>query len=114
MAMKVVVVLFLAMLVFLGHNAMAQQRDPVCAAFCVLRCQKRPVCLTRCLAGCIISANIDESVDTVAETRNRVCNVGCSLGHCSKFLVQYDNEKFGSCMTSCSENYCIGSALEKA
>ncbi|KAM3287272.1 hypothetical protein P3S67_020702 [Capsicum chacoense] len=89
MALKVVMVLFLAMLVFTEHNAMADERDAVCLALCILRCQKRPVCLTRRLASCAIIGNTNESVDTEAANQNHVCNVGCSLGHCSKFLVQY-------------------------
>ncbi|XP_006367716.1 uncharacterized protein [Solanum tuberosum] len=115
MALKVVLLLlFLAMFVLTEHNAMAQDIDPKCAAFCVIRCNTRPICLSRCLAKCYITTITYESVDT--EPANRGCNVGCSLGHCFKFLINYDNEKFGSCMTSCNENYCIGGniALEKA
>ncbi|XP_016473943.2 uncharacterized protein LOC107795773 [Nicotiana tabacum] len=110
------VLLFVAMLL-MSIDSMAQQRDPVCAALCAIRCGTRPVCLARCLAGCFIASNdtLDESHSTSVEARNRVCNVGCSLGHCSQFLFQYDNEKFGTCMANCSENYCIGnSTLEKA
>ncbi|KAF3614625.1 putative beta-amyrin 11-oxidase-like [Capsicum annuum] len=116
MALKVVMVLFLAMLVFKEHNAMAQEeRDALCATLCALKCKAKPWCLAKCLAGCVTTTNTDESsVDTEVAIHNRVCNIGCSIGHCSKFLVQYDNEKFGSCMTNCSENYCIGNTLEKA
>ncbi|KAM3324197.1 protein TAP1 [Capsicum chacoense] len=112
MALKVVMVLFLAMLVLTEHNAMAQDdRSAICAALCAAKCLKRPICLTLCLAGCFATTNTDESVDTEIATRNHVCNIGCSIGHCSKFLVQNEKEKFGSCMTNCSENYCIGTAL---
>ncbi|KAM3343243.1 protein TAP1 [Capsicum galapagoense] len=115
MALKVVMVLFLAMLVLTEHNAMAQEKlDPICMAKCVLKCGKKPWCLTKCIAGCVLITNTDESVDIEVATRNHVCNIGCSFGHCSKFLVQYDNEKFESCMTNCSEKYCFDNALEKA
>ncbi|KAM3343442.1 hypothetical protein P3S68_025531 [Capsicum galapagoense] len=115
MALKVVMMLFLAMIVVTEHYAMAQEKiDIACYLKCVLKCEEDPLCLGWCLSGCIYHGNTDESVDTVAATRKRVCDFGCTLGHCSKFLIQYDKEKFGSCMTSCSEKYCIDNALEKA
>ncbi|KAM3204308.1 hypothetical protein P3L10_027717 [Capsicum annuum] len=83
--------LFLATLVFTEHNAMAEERDALCVALCTLRCQKRPVFLTRCLACCAVIGNTCELVDTEATRLNHVCNVGCSLGHGSKFLIQYEN-----------------------
>ncbi|WMV49874.1 hypothetical protein MTR67_043259 [Solanum verrucosum] len=79
--------LFLAMFMLTKHNAMAQNIDPKCAAFCVLRCQKRPICPSLCLVKCAITTITYESVDT--EAANRVCNVGCSLGHIFKFLINY-------------------------
>ncbi|OIT20959.1 PREDICTED: uncharacterized protein LOC109219507 [Nicotiana attenuata] len=117
MAVKGFAVLFVAMLLMSIGHSMAQKRDPICVALCGITCGTRPLCLARCLARCFIASNdtLDESHSTSVEASNRVCNVGCSLGHCSEFLFQYDNEKFGTCMSSCSENYCIGNnSLEKA
>lgn len=81
--------LFLAMFVLIEHNAMAVQNiNPICAALCVVKCNTKPICLTLCLAKCSITKiTYEESVDT--EPTNHVCNVGCSLGHCFKFLVNY-------------------------
>ncbi|TMW93558.1 hypothetical protein EJD97_011492 [Solanum chilense] len=114
MAFKVMLLLFLAMFVLIEHNAMAVQNiNPICAALCVVKCNTKPICLTLCLAKCSITKiTYEESVDT--EPTNHVCNVGCSLGHCFKFLVNYDHDKFGSCMTSCNENCCINDNINIA
>ena len=107
MTMKVVLVLFLVMLT--QHHAMG---DYWCDVACAGQCWGDPVCVHNCMEA--LCPNTEQSLDT---TRNTICNVGCSLGHCYKFIIpKYDNDKFGSCMTSCSENYCLGEniALEKA
>ncbi|XP_055808568.1 uncharacterized protein LOC129877112 [Solanum dulcamara] len=139
MALKVVVVLFLAMLVFTDHKFVAGQ---FCVAGCVanfksadsfinclIDCNRScPLdCITKfsasrdimgllvCVGGCLSPfTTISDEVATLNPTTT-VCNVGCSLGICSKYLNDL-NDKFGPCMTSCKENHCIGGkiALEEA
>ncbi|XP_055808567.1 uncharacterized protein LOC129877111 [Solanum dulcamara] len=139
MALKVVVVLFLAMLVFTDHKSVAGQFCVVgcitnfksadslikclvdCNTPCPLQCITKfaptkdvgglLLCVGRCLSP---FTTISDEVATLNPTTT-VCNVGCSLGICSKYLNDL-NDKFGPCMTSCKENHCIGGkiALEEA
>ncbi|KAF3631006.1 hypothetical protein FXO38_26841 [Capsicum annuum] len=132
MALKVVVLLFIAMLVLKEHNAMAGVIDCVKnyttienLAKCIL---DSGIPGTPCTFQCLTKSHVEDIPSCILhcflpwgtisdETSNpttTVCKIGCSLGLCSKFLN--DNEIFGTCMKSCSENYCIGGnvALEKA
>ncbi|KAK6777592.1 hypothetical protein RDI58_024310 [Solanum bulbocastanum] len=54
------------MFVLTKHNAMALNIDPKCAAFCVLRFPKKPICLCLCLVKYAITTITYESVDTEA------------------------------------------------
>ncbi|KAL3355927.1 hypothetical protein AABB24_016873 [Solanum stoloniferum] len=122
MALKVVVfVLFVAMVLFTNENNAETVGDYTkCLYDCVRHCydvEKDPIiCPMPCPFKCMGTQS--QSHDR-AQTQSRVCNVGCSLGHCYKFLInKYDHHKFGGCMTSCNENYCINDnsniALPKA
>ncbi|WMV48979.1 hypothetical protein MTR67_042364 [Solanum verrucosum] len=102
MALKVILVLFFAMLLFTNENngEMIKGEDGECLARCIAGCLLNPICTTLVCPG-----YCSEKVQT---QNNRICNVGCSFGHCYKYLINnYDHEKFGSCMTSCNENYCV-------
>ncbi|XP_055808173.1 uncharacterized protein LOC129876704 [Solanum dulcamara] len=139
MALKVVVVLFLAMLVFTDHKSVAGQfcliecivksKNPASFINCVVQCDVPCAlqCITKfeasgnieglflCVSGCIVPfKTISDEVATLNPTTT-VCNIGCSLGICSKYLNDL-NDKFGPCMTSCKENHCIGGkiALQEA
>ncbi|WMV48980.1 hypothetical protein MTR67_042365 [Solanum verrucosum] len=109
MALKVVVfVLFVAMVLFTNENNAETVGDfNKCLGDCLRHCyevEKDPIF---CPMPC-------PSHDR-AQTQSRVCNVGCSLGHCYKFLInKYDHHKFGGCMTSCNENYCINDNINIA
>ncbi|XP_006364087.1 uncharacterized protein [Solanum tuberosum] len=113
MALKVIVVLFFAMLLFTNENngEMIKREDGECLSLCIAGCFLNPICST------IICPDYCSQRD-VQTRNNRICNVGCSFGHCYKYLINnYDHEKFGSCMTSCNENYCVDGnniALPKA
>ncbi|KAM3343434.1 hypothetical protein P3S68_025523 [Capsicum galapagoense] len=110
MAMKVELVLFLAMLLFTANTGDAED----CWTKCWNECSLSPTCYGACLISCAITGESLDTTDKVG-TQKQVYNLGCSLGHYYKFLVQNDKEKYGSCMTSCSANYCIGNiALKKA
>ncbi|WMV48984.1 hypothetical protein MTR67_042369 [Solanum verrucosum] len=118
MALKVVFVLFLAMLLFTNDNNGESTVGDY--ALCLGKCFTDRGCFLSltCQAGCALFCATGESVNKV-KIQTRVCNVGCSLGYCYKFLInKYDHDKFGSCMTSCNENYCINDnnniALPKA
>ncbi|KAM3287146.1 hypothetical protein P3S67_020576 [Capsicum chacoense] len=138
MAMKVVVVVFVAMLVMTEHNAMASSITCLigcgplksivapeayfkcvieCGKPCTIQClvdSKKPVDIPNCLLGCF-SPFVTEQLETPNRATTTVCTVGCSLGICSQF--HNDEEMFGACMKNCASNHCtIGGniALEKA
>ncbi|XP_055808142.1 uncharacterized protein LOC129876678 [Solanum dulcamara] len=109
MAFKVVLVLFLTMLLFTQNNATDFEQ---CYKLCIMSCPGNiPF---GCAAACNLSCILQDNPVTIEK---RVCSVGCSLGHCNKFLInKSDKSKFESCMKSCGENYCIGgnNTLKKA
>ncbi|KAM3287149.1 hypothetical protein P3S67_020579 [Capsicum chacoense] len=112
MAMKVVLVLVLAMLLFTA-DAGPSEAVKKCLRDCNSTCKYRSQ--IQCDVYCSLKCGRRLDTTDEVETQKHVCNVGCSLGHCYKFLIQKDDEKYESCMTSCSANYCIGNiALKKA
>ncbi|XP_016544748.1 uncharacterized protein LOC107844941 [Capsicum annuum] len=110
--MKVVLVLVLATLLFTA-DAFPSDAAEKCFLNCSSTCKYKSK--MRCDVYCSLKCGFRLDTTDEVETQKHVCNVGCSLGHCYKFLIQNDDEKYESCMTSCSANYCIGSiALKKA
>lgn len=89
MAFKVVLVLFLAMLLLTDQNNAETVGDyGTCVLDCFKSCGYYNIL---CCSNCPINCAISEIVNTTdkGQTRNHVCNVGCSLGHCYKFLIKY-------------------------
>ncbi|WMV48981.1 hypothetical protein MTR67_042366 [Solanum verrucosum] len=112
MALKVVFVLLVAMLLFTKNNGEIVGGVKECLEECMPSCGEEKHCKSACAVLCAFSATYNVEIQT------RECNIGCSLGHCYKFLInKYDHEKFGGCMTSCNDNYCVDGkiiALSKA
>ncbi|KAL3325669.1 hypothetical protein AABB24_036750 [Solanum stoloniferum] len=114
MALKVVAfVLFVAMVLFTNENN-AETSEMVgdvkeCLEECFAKCHENTHCKSACAIACAYFPTHNVQIQT------RKCNVGCSLGHCYKFLInKYDHHKFGGCMTSCNENYCINDNINIA
>ncbi|KAM3204171.1 hypothetical protein P3L10_027580 [Capsicum annuum] len=136
MAMKVVVMLFVAILVMTEHNAMASSITCLigcapkaifpetylkcivsCGRPCTIQCfvdNKKADDIANCLTGCF-SPFVNEEIETPNRTTT-VCTVGCSLAICAQF--HNDEEMLKTCVKSCGSNHCaIGGnkiALEKA
>uniref|UniRef100_A0A0V0IS39 Putative ovule protein n=1 Tax=Solanum chacoense TaxID=4108 RepID=A0A0V0IS39_SOLCH len=87
------------------HNVEIQTRVgdwKECAEKCFASCGADKHCKSACAIACSYGTTHNVQIQT------RECNIGCSLGHCYKFLInKYDHDKFGGCMTSCNDNYCV-------
>ncbi|XP_009599021.1 uncharacterized protein LOC107794001 [Nicotiana tabacum] len=116
---KVLAVLMLAMLLFSEHFMAANHEiktteDNSISPFCLIKClygcrglppAKAAICAAQCLFKCAVQdeANIAETKGIIGETAYNQYDVGCALGYCSEFLLNYDERRFNCCMEYCRE-----------
>ncbi|XP_070033863.1 uncharacterized protein [Nicotiana tomentosiformis] len=116
---KVLAVLMLAMLLFSEHFMAANHEiktteDNSISPFCLIKClygcrglppAKAAICAAQCLFKCAVQdeANIAETKGIIGETAYNQYDVGCALGYCSEFLLNYDEKRFNCCMEYCRE-----------
>ncbi|XP_070033864.1 uncharacterized protein [Nicotiana tomentosiformis] len=117
---KVLAVLMLAMLLFSEHFMAANHEiktteDNSISPFCLIKClygcrglppAKAAICAAQCLFKCAVQdeANIAETKGIIGETAYNQYDVGCALGYCSEFLLNYDEKRFNCCMVYCRED----------
>jgi len=103
---KVLAVVMLAMLLFSEHLMAANHEikttednstiSPFCLVKCLFGCRGLPpvqasICAAQCYLKCRDqdAANIAETKGIIGETAYNQYDVGCALGYCSEFLLNY-------------------------
>ncbi|XP_070006378.1 uncharacterized protein LOC142162625 [Nicotiana tabacum] len=121
---KVLAVVMLAMLLFSEHLMAANHEikttednstiSPFCLVKCLFGCRGLPpvqasICAAQCYLKCRDqdAANIAETKGIIGETAYNQYDVGCALGYCSEFLLNYDEKRFKCCMEYCREDKMI-------